>query len=68
MNYFLKCLKHYKNGKIDTLEGKERLDVKDYINDIVKEHDFQKIEFDIANGKRVSFLRTIRHKVKYKKG
>jgi DNA-binding transcriptional MerR regulator len=68
LNIFEKVELHYKNGKIDTIEGKERLDVKEYLSEVVKQHDFQKVEFDIADGKRVSFLRTIRHKIKRKKG
>lgn len=68
LNIFEKVEIKLKSGKINILEGTERLAVSEKLAEIVRQHDYQKIEFDIAGGKKVSFTRKVQHKIKNKKG
>ena len=68
LNLFEKVEIKLKSGKMTILEGTERLSLSDKLTDIVRQHDYQKIEFDVAGGKKVSFVRKVQHKIKNKKG
>lgn len=68
LNIFEKVEIKLKSGKMNILEGTERLAVSEKLAEIVRQHDYQKIEFDIAGGKKVSFTRKVQHKIKNKKG
>ncbi|MEL6304530.1 MAG: hypothetical protein AAFQ20_07045 [Bacteroidota bacterium] len=52
-----------KNGKVDTIEGLERLDTKERIIDVLKQHDFQNIEIKQSHGKIVCVNRVFRQKI-----
>jgi DNA-binding transcriptional MerR regulator len=67
LNLFEKVEIKLKSGKMTILEGTERLSLSDKLTDIVRQHDYQKIEFDVAGGKKVSFVRKVQHKIKNKK-
>ena len=56
----LKVIK--KNGKIDMLEGVERIEKRMRIVDVLNQHDYQNIEIKQANGVIVSLKRTVRTK------
>lgn len=68
LNIFEKVEIKLKSGKMNILEGTERLAVSEKLAEIVRQHDYQKIEFDIAGGKKVSFTRKVQHKIRNKKG
>ncbi len=68
LNIFEKVEIKLKSGKMNILEGTERLAVSEKLAEIVRQHDYQKIEFDIAGGKKVSFTRKVQHKINSKKG
>nr|WP_297912370.1 hypothetical protein [uncultured Allomuricauda sp.] len=52
-----------KNGAVDTIEGLERLDTKERIIDVLKQHDFQNIEIKKSHGRIVCVNRIFRQKV-----
>ena len=52
-----------KNGEVDTIEGLERLDTKERIIDVLKQHDFQNIEIKKSHGKIVCVNRVFRQKI-----
>ena len=53
----------YKNGKMDLIEGMEKIETSKKITEIIREHKYQKIEFNISDGKVVYAKRKIRKKV-----
>ena len=52
-----------KNGEVDTIEGLERLDTRERIINVLKQHDFQNIEIKQSHGKIVCVNRIFRQKV-----
>lgn len=60
---FEKIEVHYKGGKIDTIEGLERVDAQKRITDILREQKFAKIEVVEHDGKIVSVVRRIKKKI-----
>lgn len=52
-----------KDGEISIIEASEKIDQKNKIVDILKQHQYQNIEIKNAQGKVVSITRTIRQKV-----
>lgn len=53
-----------RNGKIDLIEGTERIEGRTRIVDILKEHNYQNIEIKQNDGRVVFINRTIKTKVK----
>lgn len=52
-----------RDGKIEMLEGVERIEEKTRIIDVLKEHNYQNIELKQANGKIVCLNRTVKTKL-----
>lgn len=52
-----------RDGKIEMLEGIERIEEKTRIIDVLKEHNYQNIELKQANGKIVCLNRTVKTKL-----
>ncbi|MEM8926736.1 MAG: hypothetical protein AAGC45_00925 [Bacteroidota bacterium] len=52
-----------KNGEVDTIEGLERLDTRERIVDLLKQHDFQNLEIKQSNGKIVCVNRIFKKKI-----
>ena len=55
----------YKNGKMDLLEGLERVDASKKLVEVLKENKYQKIECNVQDGKTVSIVREIKKKVSH---
>lgn len=53
-----------RNGRIDMIEGTERIEERTRIVDILKEHNYQNIEIKQNDGRIVFINRTIKTKVK----
>ncbi|WP_010178035.1 hypothetical protein [Aquimarina agarilytica] len=53
-----------RNGRIDMIEGTERIEERTRIVDILKEHNYQNIEIKQNDGRVVFINRTIKTKVK----
>ncbi len=53
----------YKNGKMDKLEGQERIEATKKFIEIVKEQNYQKIEANVQDGKIVSYTRKVKKKI-----
>lgn len=53
----------FKNGEIERMEGKEPIDTNKRVIDILREHQFQKIEVIVDNDKVVRINRTAKKKV-----
>ncbi len=58
----LKIIK--KNGRIDMIEGVERIEERQRIVDILKQHNYQNIEIKQSDGRIVHINRTVKTKVK----
>ena len=58
----LKIIK--RNGRIDMIEGVERIEEKQRIVDILKQHNYQNIEIKQSDGRIVHINRTVKTKVK----
>lgn len=56
----------YKTGKMQTVEGMERLDASTLLSDVIKEHKYQKIEVLMADGQKVSLRRTLKKQINKK--
>ena len=66
LNTFEKVDIYFKNGKMETVEGLQRVDVTNMISDVIKEHNYQKIEVVVEGGKNVSLRRTVKKKLNKK--
>ena len=53
-----------RNGRIDMIEGVERIEEKQRIVDILKQHNYQNIEIKQSDGRIVHINRTVKTKVK----
>lgn len=53
-----------KNGRIDMIEGVERIEERQRIVDILKQHNYQNIEIKQSDGRIVHINRTVKTKVK----
>ncbi|GER59631.1 hypothetical protein ULMA_17390 [Patiriisocius marinus] len=53
-----------RNGRIDMIEGVERIEDRTKIVDILKQHDYQNIEIKQSDGRIVLINRTVKTKVK----
>lgn len=53
-----------RDGRIDMIEGVERIEDRTKIVDILKQHDYQNIEIKQSDGKIVLINRTVKTKVK----
>lgn len=56
----------YKDGKMKTAEGMQRLDVSALVSDVIKEHKYQKIEVVVEDGKKVSIRQTVKKQLNKK--
>lgn len=56
----------YKDGRMQTAEGMQRLEVSALVNDIIKEHKYQKIEVVVDDGRKVSIRRTVKKQINKK--
>lgn len=54
----------YKGGKMQVLEGLERLDADKLVMEAIREHSYQKIEVVVENGKTVALNRKVKKKIK----
>ena len=50
-----------------TLKGMQRIDVSAFINKVIKEHDYQKIEVVVEGGKKASIGRTVKKQINKKR-
>lgn len=66
LNTFEKVHIYFKNGKMETVEGLQRIDATNLVSDVIKEHNYQKIEVVIQDGQKVSLRRTIKKKLNKK--
>lgn len=66
LNSLEKATITYKSGKMQVVEGVQRVDASKLISDVIKEHDYQKIEAVIEGGKKVALMRTIKKKLNKK--
>jgi len=53
----------YSNGKMDTIEGMERVDASKMLNEIIREQKYQKIELVLQDGNIVAVRRKVKHKI-----
>ncbi|WP_178989518.1 hypothetical protein [Winogradskyella schleiferi] len=53
-----------RDGRIDMIEGVERIEDRTKIVDILKQHDYQNIEIKQSDGRIVLINRTVKTKVK----
>ncbi len=60
---FEKIEVHYRNGRMDTLEGLERVSVKNRISDILREQKYSRIELIQEDGKVTSIVRKIKKRI-----
>lgn len=56
----------YKNGKMQVVEGMQRINANSIIGEVIKEKSYQKIEIIIDNGKKVSLRRTVKKQINKK--
>jgi DNA-binding transcriptional MerR regulator len=66
MESFEKVEIFFKDGKMRTVEGMQRLDATMIVNEAIKEHKYQKIEVIIENGQKVSLRRTVKKQINKK--
>jgi DNA-binding transcriptional MerR regulator len=57
---------HYKSGKMQTIEGMQRVDANILVSDIIKEHKYQKIEIVVEDGRKVSLRRILKKQINKK--
>lgn len=57
----------YSNGKMDVIEGFERVDANQMLSDIIREQKYQKIELVLQDGNVVAVRRRLKHKIGKKK-
>jgi DNA-binding transcriptional MerR regulator len=67
MGKFEKVEIFYHGGKMRTVEGMERIDASALVGDVIREHQYQKIEIVVEGGKKVA-IRRISKKQFNKKG
>lgn len=56
----------FNSGKMDVIEGTKRGDANSILSNVIHEHDYQKIEVVMENGKIVSLIQKIKRKIKKK--
>jgi len=54
----------YKGGKMQVVEGMERLDANKLVMEAIREHSYQKIEVVVEDGKTVALTRKVKKKIK----
>jgi DNA-binding transcriptional MerR regulator len=54
------------NGKMQTVEGTQRLDANQILSAVINEHKFQKIEVIVADGKKVKLIRKVKKELNKK--
>jgi DNA-binding transcriptional MerR regulator len=63
MGKFEKVEIQYSSGKMETLQGMQRIEVNALISDVIRQHKYQKIEVVVQDGKKVSLIRTVKKKL-----
>ncbi len=53
----------YNNGKMDTIEGMERVDASKMLSEIIRDQKYQKIELVLQDGNMVAVTRKVKHKI-----
>ncbi len=66
MDNFEKVEIQYKSGKMQTVEGLQRIEASALVSDVIREHKYQKIEVVIQDGQKVSLVRTIKKQINKK--
>lgn len=66
MESFEKVEIFFKDGKMRTVEGMQRLDATMIVGEAIKEHKYQKIEVVVEDGKKVSLRRTVKKQINKK--
>lgn len=56
----------FNNGKMQTVEGMQRIDANQILSDVINEHKFQKIEIVVADGKKVKLIRKVKKELNKK--
>ena len=56
----------YNNGRMQTVEGLQRIEINALVSDVIKEHQYQKIEVVIQDGQKVSLRRTLKKQINKK--
>lgn len=56
----------FNKGKMQIVEGTERINANQILSDVIKQHDFQKIDVIIQDGKKVSLMRTVKKQLNKK--
>lgn len=56
----------FSRGKMQVVEGKERINANQILSDVIKQHKYQKIDVEVQDGKKVSIVRTIRKRLNKK--
>jgi len=56
----------YNSGRMQTVEGLQRIEVNALVSDVIKEHKYQKIEVVINDGQKVSLRRTLKKQINKK--
>lgn len=56
----------YKSGKMDVLEGTRRVAISKKVTEVMREHEYQKIEVVIEGGKKMQLIQRIKHKIRKK--
>ena len=56
----------YNSGRMQTVEGLQRIEVNALVSDVIKEHQYQKIEVVIQDGQKVSLRRTLKKQINKK--
>jgi hypothetical protein len=66
MEQFEKVEIQYNSGRIQTVEGMQRVEVNALISDVIREHKYQKIEVVVQDGQKVSLRRTLKKQINKK--
>jgi len=56
----------YNNGRMQTVQGLQRIEVNALVSDVIKEHKYQKIEVVIQDGQKVSLRRILKKQINKK--
>lgn len=56
----------FSRGKMQVVEGKERINANQILSDVIKQHKYQKIDVEVQDGKKVSIVRTVKKRLNKK--
>ncbi len=66
MDHYEKVEIQYSSGKMEVLQGMQRMEINARIGDVIRQHKYQKIEVVVNDGKSVSIIRTVKKKINTK--